>query len=392
MSLQVSTEIKILTYLFRNNIQLFYITYKENNTCSSITIIIKKGFSGLIGRIKGTKSKKQPTSERRRSSVELISSKQLGNENNLINNAKSTIEKQQQKNPDTNCKQASQTQLILSQTKIDPINNRISSSIRANKESMNECDYHKNTEPTARNGDTDPLDCRNETSNIKALQSNNNKREQTKSIPSKSNFSEPVDTVYKFPEPSDNNISSPIDGILSSDQIPQFFDPPTNSNYKQKADTASKAKVPQKSKLLNAAEVSNRPRDSLLFTRRQKYKKMDKGLETINRLILSVVGQSRGNCVIKSTPITDDYTIGSNVLGLGINGKVVECVRKVKPNDNSANQSKKCALKVLKDNAKSRREIDLHWKASNCKHIVNIMDVYENTYSGNKCLLVVMEW
>jgi len=102
-------------------------------------------------------------------------------------------------------------------------------------------------------------------------------------------------------------------------------------------------------------------------------------------------GQSRGNCVIKSTPITDDYTIGSNVLGLGINGKVVECVRKVKPNDNSANPNKKCALKVLKDNAKSRREIDLHWKASNCKHIVNIMDVYENTYSGNKCLLVVME-
>ena len=352
----------------------------------------QKGFSGLIGRIKGTKSKKRPTSERRRSSVDLISSKQLGNENNLINNAKSTIEKQQQQNADTNCKQASQTQLILSQTKIDPINNRISSNIGANKESMNKCDYHKNTEPTSRNGDTDPLNCRKKTSNVKALQSSNNKKEQTKSIPSKSNFSEPVDTVYKFPEPSDNNISSPIDGILSSDHIEQFFDPSTNSNSKQKSDTTSKAKIPQTSKLLNAAEVSNRPRDSLLFTRRQKYKKMDKGLETINRLILSVVGQSRGNCVIKSTPITDDYTIGSNVLGLGINGKVVECVRKVKPNDNSANQSKKCALKVLKDNAKSRREIDLHWKASNCKHIVNIMDVYENTYSGNKCLLVVMEW
>jgi len=107
---------------------------------------------------------------------------------------------------------------------------------------------------------------------------------------------------------------------------------------------------------------------------------------------MDVTGQSRGNCVIKSTPITEDYTIGSNVLGLGINGKVVECIRKVKPNDNqTADKPKKCALKVLKDNSKSRREIDLHWKASNCKHIVNIIDVYENTYSGNKCLLVVME-
>lgn len=123
-----------------------------------------------------------------------------------------------------------------------------------------------------------------------------------------------------------------------------------------------------------------------------RYHKVDYISVATPAMTMENPGQSRGNCVIKSTPITDDYTIGSNVLGLGINGKVVECVRKVKPNDNSANHpNKKCALKVLKDNAKSRREIDLHWKASNCKHIVNIMDVYENTYSGNKCLLVVME-
>lgn len=30
----------------------------------------------------------------------------------------------------------------------------------------------------------------------------------------------------------------------------------------------------------------------------------------------------------KKTPITDDYEISNNVLGLGINGKVVECVNK----------------------------------------------------------------
>jgi len=93
-------------------------------------------------------------------------------------------------------------------------------------------------------------------------------------------------------------------------------------------------------------------------------------------------GTPRGSMIVKSNPITDDYKISSNVLGLGINGKVVECF-------DSASQ--KFALKVLKDNVKSRREIDLHWRASGCKHIVNIKDVYENTYNGQRCLLVVME-
>lgn len=93
-------------------------------------------------------------------------------------------------------------------------------------------------------------------------------------------------------------------------------------------------------------------------------------------------GTPRGSLVVKSLPISEDYKISTNVLGLGINGKVVECFDQA---------SQKCALKVLKDNAKSRREIDLHWRASGCRHIVNIKDVYENTYNGQKCLLVVME-
>ena len=75
--------------------------------------------------------------------------------------------------------------------------------------------------------------------------------------------------------------------------------------------------------------------------------------------------------------------LSTNVLGLGISGKVVVC--------QDLNTKEKCALKVLKDSPKARREIELHWKASGCKHIVNIKDVYENTYNGQKCLLVVME-
>lgn len=42
----------------------------------------------------------------------------------------------------------------------------------------------------------------------------------------------------------------------------------------------------------------------------------------------------------KTTPITNDYMITGNVLGLGINGKVVECVAK--------STQEKYALKVGK--------------------------------------------
>ncbi|KAH0948722.1 hypothetical protein HN011_009802 [Eciton burchellii] len=85
----------------------------------------------------------------------------------------------------------------------------------------------------------------------------------------------------------------------------------------------------------------------------------------------------------KVTPITDDYEISNHVLGLGINGKVVQCYNKI--------TKQKYALKVLHDCAKARREVELHWRASDCRHIVQVKDVYENSYGGNKCLLVVME-
>jgi len=75
-------------------------------------------------------------------------------------------------------------------------------------------------------------------------------------------------------------------------------------------------------------------------------KSTKKGLQTINRLLLSVVGAPRSGLAIKTSPLVDDYTISNNVLGLGINGKVVECTEK--------KSGQKYALKVLKDNAKAR--------------------------------------
>ncbi|XP_046896461.1 MAP kinase-activated protein kinase 2-like [Hypomesus transpacificus] len=85
----------------------------------------------------------------------------------------------------------------------------------------------------------------------------------------------------------------------------------------------------------------------------------------------------------KKHAITDDYTVTRQVLGMGINGKVLEIFRK--------GSGEKYALKMLQDCPKGRREVELHWRASPCSHIVRIVDVYENLYQGRKCFLIVME-
>merc|ERR1712183_1129842 len=122
----------------------------------------------------------------------------------------------------------------------------------------------------------------------------------------------------------------------------------------------------------------------LLRMNKSKNKGPSEGLKGVTHLLMSLVGAPRQPAPYKTNKIQQDYKISANnVLGLGISGKVVQC-ENLKTKD-------VCALKVLKDSPKARREIDLHWKASGCKHIVNIMDVFENTYNGQKCLLVVME-
>ncbi|KAM4741858.1 MAP kinase-activated protein kinase 2 [Anableps anableps] len=92
---------------------------------------------------------------------------------------------------------------------------------------------------------------------------------------------------------------------------------------------------------------------------------------------------ARPHLQLKKSAITDEYKITGQVLGLGINGKVVEIFQR-KTGD-------KYALKMLQDCPKARREVELHWRASPCSNIVRIIDVYENLYQGKKCLLIVME-
>uniref|UniRef100_A0A1I8ETB5 non-specific serine/threonine protein kinase n=2 Tax=Wuchereria bancrofti TaxID=6293 RepID=A0A1I8ETB5_WUCBA len=86
---------------------------------------------------------------------------------------------------------------------------------------------------------------------------------------------------------------------------------------------------------------------------------------------------------IHTHSVTNDYRISRQVLGVGINGKVVEC--------ESRKTGEKFALKVLRDVPKARREVELHYAASHHKNIVRVFDVYQNTYNQVKCLLVVME-
>nr|ABI64145.1 mitogen-activated protein kinase-activated protein kinase 3 splice variant MK3.2 [Mus musculus] len=85
----------------------------------------------------------------------------------------------------------------------------------------------------------------------------------------------------------------------------------------------------------------------------------------------------------KKYAVTDDYQLSKQVLGLGVNGKVLECYHR--------RSGQKCALKLLYDSPKARQEVDHHWQASGGPHIVRILDVYENMHHGKRCLLIVME-
>ncbi|XP_028969976.2 MAP kinase-activated protein kinase 2 [Esox lucius] len=85
----------------------------------------------------------------------------------------------------------------------------------------------------------------------------------------------------------------------------------------------------------------------------------------------------------KRNSVKDDYKVTTQVLGLGVNGKVLECYCKDTGN--------KCALKILYDTPRARQEVELHWRVSGGPYIVRILSLYENLYQGKRCLLIIME-
>jgi len=99
--------------------------------------------------------------------------------------------------------------------------------------------------------------------------------------------------------------------------------------------------------------------------------------------------------LLPSNPIKDHYknkgwffSCNSNhlffqVLGVGINGKVVEC--------ESLKTGELFALKILREVPKAKREAELHFLACTHPNIVKIFEVYENTYNGIACLFLIIE-
>ncbi|CAF1372141.1 unnamed protein product [Didymodactylos carnosus] len=85
----------------------------------------------------------------------------------------------------------------------------------------------------------------------------------------------------------------------------------------------------------------------------------------------------------KRNAVADDYEVRNEALGEGINGKVLTCFHR--------QRVQKCALKIIPDSAKARREVILHKKASVYSNIVRILDIYENVHSNRQCLLIIME-
>lgn len=85
----------------------------------------------------------------------------------------------------------------------------------------------------------------------------------------------------------------------------------------------------------------------------------------------------------KRTVITEDYDVKKNVLGVGINGKVYECIQR--------KTGMICALKIIKDSQKARREVEIHHRVCEQPNIVKILDVFENNFNGVRSLVVVME-
>ncbi|CAJ0564629.1 unnamed protein product, partial [Mesorhabditis spiculigera] len=82
--------------------------------------------------------------------------------------------------------------------------------------------------------------------------------------------------------------------------------------------------------------------------------------------------------------ITDDYKVSAEIIGIGESGKVMACYNLV--------DGTKYALKVLRDSPKARREVELHYLTSSHENVVTIHDIYENTFDGLKCLLIVIEF
>ena len=94
---------------------------------------------------------------------------------------------------------------------------------------------------------------------------------------------------------------------------------------KPEASAAGKGAKPKSKDLLGSLFAKKDSKPAAGHTSSLAMKNAAEGLKNINHMLMSLVGTPRGSMNVNPNPITDVYKISSNVLGLGINGKVVEC-------------------------------------------------------------------
>ncbi|KAI3386652.1 hypothetical protein SNEBB_007750 [Seison nebaliae] len=89
----------------------------------------------------------------------------------------------------------------------------------------------------------------------------------------------------------------------------------------------------------------------------------------------------------KTYALTKDYTVTTEELGRGKNGRVLACYQRNRPD------GERYALKVIKDTENGRREVELHMEcARECINIVQIADVYKNLIHDERCFVLIMEY
>ena len=87
--------------------------------------------------------------------------------------------------------------------------------------------------------------------------------------------------------------------------------------------SAGKAAKP-KSKDILGSLFAKKPSEHTNSSAMEK-KSVAEGFKNMHQIFMAIAGTPRGSMNVNPNPITDVYKISSNVLGLGINGKVVEC-------------------------------------------------------------------
>ncbi|KAI1727055.1 protein kinase domain-containing protein [Ditylenchus destructor] len=167
---------------------------------------------------------------------------------------------------------------------------------------------------------------------------------------------------------TDDELDSPNTFLLS--RFPHSF---------RRSRASSKVKKAKQSTVLDTKNLCNKSSETCACIH-----KSEKEVSKVGSEVEGGESRQTNNFPLKTTPITDEYKITHEIIGIGESGKVMACFSKA--------NGEKYALKVLRDGPRSRREVHLHYLTNDHENIVTIIDIFENTFDSVKCLLVVVEF